>query len=118
MLKTKKIRLAVLFMSVVLAFSLLLGLLSFQDKAKLTAKAATETDITSTLSLADMGTVEAVDEVRTFFIQNNGANILTSGFQEYWNNNGATNAAKNNNVDLMEKVLIDGVSMREIVKIY
>ena len=115
MIKTKKTRLAVLFMSIVLVFSLLLGLLSFQDKAKLTAKAATETDITSTISLADMGTVEAVDEVRTFFVQNNGANILTSGFAEYWNDNGATNAAKNNNVDLMEKVLIDGVSMRNIV---
>ena len=67
------------------------------------------------ISLADMGTVEAPDEVRTFFVQNNGANILTSGFAEYWNDNGATNAAKNNNVDLMEKVLIDGESMREIV---
>ena len=115
MIKTKKTRLAIWVMSVVLAFSLLLGLLSLQDKAKLTAKAATETDITSTISLADMGTVEAVDEVRTFFVQNNGANILTSGFAEYWNDNGATNAAKNNNVDLMEKVLIDGVSMRNIV---
>ena len=115
MIKTKKTRLAIWVMSVVLAFSLLLGLLSLQDKAKLTAKAATETDITSTISLADMGTVEAVDEVRTFFIQNNGANILTSGFQEYWNDNGATNATANNNVDLMEYVLIDGVSMRNIV---
>lgn len=115
MIKTKKTRLAVLVMSVVLAFSLLLGLLSFQDKATLTAKAATETDITKTISLADMGTVEAPDEVRTFFIQSNGANILTSGFAEYWNDNGATNAAKNNNVDLMEKVVIDGESMREIV---
>ena len=92
MIKTKKTRLAVLSMSIVLVFSLLLGLLSFQDKAKLTSKAATETDITSTISLADMGTVETVDEVRTFFIQNNGTNILTSGFAEYWNDNGATNA--------------------------
>ena len=75
MIKTKKTRLAVLVMSVVLVFSLLWGLLSFQDKAKLTAKAATETDITSTISLADMGTVEAENEVRTFFIQSNGANI-------------------------------------------
>ena len=115
MLKIKKTRLAVLFMSVVLIFSLLLGLLSFQDKATLTAKAATETDITSTILLADMGTVEAENEVRTFFVQNNGANILTSGFAEYWNDNGATNASANNNVDLMEKVLIDGVSMRNIV---
>ena len=40
---------------------------------------------------------------------------MTSGFQEYWNDNGATNASANNNVDLMEYVLIDGVSMREIV---
>ena len=74
MIKTKETRLAVLSMSIVLVFSLLLGLLSFQGKAKLMAK----------------GTVEAVDEVRTFFIQNNGANILTSGFAEYWNDNGAT----------------------------
>ena len=115
MIKAKKTRLAILVMSVVLAFSLLLGLLSFQDKATLTAKAATETDITSTISLADQGTIEAPDEVRTFFIQSNGTNILTSGFAEYWNDNGATNASANNNVDLMEYVLIDGVSMRDIV---
>ena len=115
MIKTKKTRLTIWVMSVVLVFSLLLGLLSFQDKAKLTAKAETETDITSTISLADMGTVEAENEVRTFFIQSNGANILTSGFEQYWNDHGAANAAKNNNVDLMEKVLIDGVSMRDII---
>ena len=40
---------------------------------------------------------------------------MTSGFAEYWNDNGATNASANNNVDLMEYVLIDGVSMRDIV---
>ena len=97
-----------------LAVMLLGVIFSLPNLGKKEIDAKAETDITDTLTLGDWGAPETESDIRYLWFNDYGG-LPTSLYKEWWNDNGTTNAASNNGIDIMEYIYIDGESTRSIV---
>ena len=74
------------------------------------------TYVDSTLGLEYRGWVTNQDDLYAFGLLNNGAYLEANAqIQGYWNDNGVWYAPNNKGVDIMDYILIDGVSARTLV---
>ncbi len=112
--KTRKSNVVlVLLLSLVAMLSCFFGAIALTGKGKISASAET-TDITDILRLGDWGAPESEPDIRYLWL-NDYSGIPTSIYAEHWNDNGTANAGKNNGIDIMEYIYIDGDSARSIV---
>ena len=79
-----------------------------------TAKALYSKDITETIGFGDWGVPETESDIRYLWIRNNNAEIATAYPNSYWNDH-EDNKNSNYGVDIMQYILIDGVSARDII---
>ena len=86
----------------------------YNFSANKTATIVYSKDITDTINLGDWGVPETESDIRYLWIRDNGAEILTSYPNSYWNDH-ADNKDSNFGVDIMEYILIDGESARSLI---
>ncbi len=80
-----------------------------------TATVVYSKDITETIGLGDWGSPEGESDIRYLWIRDNNADIATAYPNEYWNDH-EDNKNSNYGVDILEYILIDGESVRSIIK--
>ena len=88
--------------------------LSDSGKEKISVSASTSVDATDMLVLGDWGSPASESDLRYLWFMDYGK-LPTSGYAEWWNDNGEANAALNNGIDIMEYIYIDGESTRSLV---
>ena len=99
--KTRRINIfLVLAMALIAALSCFFGIFTLMENKKINASAET-IDITESLILGDWGVPETESDLRYLWL-NGYQGIPTNSYAEFWNDNGATNVAQNNGVDIME----------------
>ncbi|MBR2337133.1 MAG: hypothetical protein IKA61_04220 [Clostridia bacterium] len=79
-----------------------------------TATVVYSKDITDTIGLGDWGVPETESDIRYLWIRDNNADIATAYPSSYWNDH-EDNKDSNFGIDIMQYVLIDGESVRDII---
>ena len=79
-----------------------------------TAKVLYSKDITETIGFGDWGVPESESDIRYLWIRDNNAEIATAYPNTYWNDH-PENKDSNYGVDIMQYILIDGESVRDII---
>ena len=80
-----------------------------------TATVVYSKNITETISLGDWGVPESESDIRYLQILDNGAQIPNQYPYEYWNDHLDMATTTNYGCDMMEYILIDGVSARTLI---
>ena len=109
--KTKRVNLwLVLMMTLIAVLSCFFGVFALKDgKKTISASAATETDVTDTVSIVNSSYGENQSQ---FIIKLTPANTLTTN--AWWNINGSSLITANNGVDIMNYIYINGQNLRTL----